>query len=889
MTMTVRPAPPKFARRLLRRCVARHRRDEVADDLAELFALRAAADGLWVARWHYWRDVASVCHRRALRAPRPGWPAAPTPASDPRTSFFDPAMLTNYLKVALRNVRRHPGYTAINVAGLGVGMACCLLIALYLRHETSYDRFHAQADRLYRVVNDVQFPTGLTQTSNTSAFVGPVLEEELPEVEHMARLARARSSFLFEHEGVRFEESDLLFADSTVLEVFSFPLLAGDPATALDAPFSLVLTEAAARKYFGDGDAVGQTLVADGQQAYTVTGVLAPVPEASHLQFDGLISMSTAAATQAFYFQDLLDLRFATFLLLRPGADAGALQAKLPALVERLLGAFQRRNNFAYTFHLVPLRDVYFHEPHRGLGAHGNRATLVTFAAIALFTLVIACINFINLATARSVERAREVGMRKVVGAHRHQLALQFVGETVVLSLAALGVALALAALLLPAFNALAETSLRLSTLVAGRGLAVLAGGMLGVGLLAGAYPALVLSGFRPIAVVRGRFQGSARGARLRKGLVVFQFAITVALIAGTLVVDAQIRYMQRQSLGFRSEQMLVVDFRSDAQVQEQVETIKAELERVPGVLAASASQVVPGRLGYTALAHLEAADGQVREFMMPVFPVDYDFLDVFGLELVAGRNFSPDFAGDAKGAFLVNERAVRAFGYRSPEEILGKPLREWGQEGQVIGVVKDFHYASLRSEIAPANFLLGAGMARYVTLRLAADDLPATMAAVETAWKRLVPHRPFTYAFLDEAFDEQYRAEERFGRIVGSFSALAILVACLGLFGLAAFTAAQRTREIGVRKVLGASVSGIVLLLSKDFAKLVVAGFVVAVPVAYVGMGRWLDDFAYRIPLSGGLFAAAGGAALAVAVATVSYQALRAALADPVEALRYE
>ena len=871
--------PPRLARKLLRRFCAPQWLEEIEGDLEEQYATQAHNDGVRRAQLTYWRDALLYVGHAYIRQHRLSYQQA-----------HGPIMLANYLKIALRNLKRHQWYAFINVMGLAVGIACCLLIFLFVQREVSYDRFHEKADRIYRVYNDVRMPSGPTASFNVSAYVGPAMTRAFPEIEAFVRLAQPRASSVFAYQGQYYEETSLLYADSTIFDVFDFPLLRGNPATALAAPFSLVLTETTARKYFGDADPLGTVLTPSGEaQAFTVTGILADVPAASHLQFDGLISMATAEKTNTFFFQDLLDLRYATYLLLQDNASASALSLKFPDFVERTIGEAQRRSNVFSSFGLVSLPAVYLHAAHRGLGQSGSRADLYTFSAIALLTLLIACINFMNLATARSTKRAKEVGVRKMMGAQRRQLAGQFLGESILLSLGALILGIGLTALSLPLFNRLAGTALPLTTLAQPAFLLALPGIALGVGVIAGSYPALVLSSFRPAKILKGQLLASLKGTVLRKGLVVFQFAISVILLVGTGIVYQQLRHMQQQNLGFRTEQMLVIDFRADEQVQQQLDVIKQALTQIPGVVAATASQAIPSRLGYTALAYVGAAEGETREVMMPVFPVDHDFLDVYDLTLIAGRNFSPAFATDSTEAFLINETASRAFGFATPEDALGMSLQEWGQQGQVIGVVSDFHYTSLRRAIEPMNFLLGDSIARFLTVRIATDDLSPTVTAIETVWQRLAPHRPFDYRFLDASFDAQYRAEQRFGQIAGTFTGLAILVACLGLFGLATFMAEQRTKEIGIRKVLGATLPQLLILLSREFAVLVVFAVAVATPIAYTLMNRWLEAFAYRIEIPWQTFLIAGLTALGIALATVSYQSIKAALADPVKALRYE
>ncbi|NIR49027.1 FtsX-like permease family protein, partial [candidate division KSB1 bacterium] len=486
-------------------------------------------------------------------------------------------MFKNYLKITIRNIIKHRLFSFINLAGLAVGMACCLLIFLYVRGELSYDHFHVNVDRIYALVNDVHFPTGVTKTAYTSAFPGPTMTKAFPEIEAMTRLARARSSFVFIRQGQHFEERNLLFADSTVFTLFSFSFISGKPQTALTTPYSLVLTKSAARKYFGDANPIGEALVENNGQAYTVTGVLADLPTNSHLQFDGLISMATAVMESMFYFQDRLDLRYATYFLLHKGVKETELEAKFPAFVENLMGDFQRDNNFSYAFSLVPLRDLHLHSEHRGLGKHDSRANIIIFSIIALFILAVACINFMNLATARSALRAREVGVRKAIGARRMQVAWQFLAESTLLSLLALGIAVYLVWLFLPVFNSLAGKSLEIRTVINWFHISGMLGIGLLVGVLAGSYPAMVLSGFQPVAVLKGSFFSSTQGVGLRETLVVLQFAIAVILIVGAMVVYGQRRFMQQQELGFHSEKMLVIDFKGDKTVREQIEAIKSE------------------------------------------------------------------------------------------------------------------------------------------------------------------------------------------------------------------------------------------------------------------------------------------------------------------------
>jgi putative ABC transport system permease protein len=804
-------------------------------------------------------------------------------------------MLRNYLRVALRALRKQKGYTAINVAGLAVGLACCGFIGLYVQDERSYDRFHERADRIVRVVREIRSAGQEEGSAPTSAPTGPALEAELPEVEHAVRFVMA--SGLLERtagaERVRYQEPAVAYVDPTVFEVFTFPLLAGDSDRALVEPNAVVLTETLARKYFGTENPVGQALLLDDQVTLTVTGVMADVPPTSHLAFDAMVSYATWEATAPDWLLTEWNANYLyTYLLLPEGYDPAALEAKLPAFVERHLGAVARETFESLAFRLQPLTSIYLHSDLQGeAGPVGDPTRLYVFSLVGLFILLIACVNFTNLATARAATRAKEVGLRKSLGAWRSQLVGQFLGESVLVSLAAFVLAMALIQLLLPVFNVLAGKEVGSLWSHGGRFALALGALALVVGVGAGGYPAFFLSGFRPAAVLRGPFRGSRQGATLRKGLVVFQFAVTIVLLVGTAVVFRQLGYMRAQGLGFEGEQLLVIDFQGDTAVQERWEAVEAELADAEGVAGVSFSSSVPGeRHGQFSIAY-EGPDGTEQRGDMNAYAVDYAFVPTYGLSLAAGRNLSADVPTDTTRAYLLNEAAVAALGYRTPEEVIGRRFNLGGldEEGEVVGVVRDFHYHGLREAVEPLVLHVLPEFYGYATARVRAGQAREAVAALERAWAEAVPHRPFEYQFLDERFDQQYRADEQFGRIFGVFAGLAILVACLGLFGLAAFTAQQRTKEIGVRKVLGASVASLVALLSRDVLKLVLVAFAVAAPLSWFAMSRWLEGFAYRTPLGPLVFLAAGALALLLALATVSTQALRAASADPIKALRYE
>lgn len=818
-------------------------------------------------------------------------------------------MLKSYFLVALRQFRRRKAYTFINVVGLAVGMACCLLIGLYARDELSYDRFHESADEIVTVGfgSDSFGPEAANRRLLTPYPLAPTLKAELPEVESAVRTRGPWEHSVFRaaqgREGERRSERRVLYTGPAFFEVFDgFRLLRGDPATALDGPDAAVLTEETARLFFGDEDPLGQTLhfeLFGVPSTVTVRGIAEAPPPNSTIQFDLVVPMTLFPAGQR-----LEDgwgaFMFGTYLRLRADAsdEDTALTAKVQAAVAKH-GKDTFAEERAENFFAVPLTSVYLSDLHQAEGIAGQRRYVALFGAVALFVLLLALINYVNLVTAQSTQRAREVGVRKTLGAGRGQLVRQYLGESTLLSAAALVVALGLVALALPAFNALFGKSLVLG----GPGMGWALGGLsllvLIAGVAAGAYPAFVLSRFEPVRVLRGRGGAAVGGAGLRRVLVVVQFAVTVALLVGTIVVYHQLRFMQAKDLGFDGEQVVTVELPGNA-TPDRREAIRADVQARPGVAAATVASAVPSRFRITLGFRPEEVSTEARpadpDASISFTPavVDADFIETLGVRLVAGRDFPRERAGGAERAYLLNEAAVRALGW-TPDEAIGKPFdyRTDAPGGEVIGVVEDFHTESLHETVGPVLLQRHASESwssgRVLIARLRPDDIGGALGQVEDVLARYAPDAAFEYAFLDDTFDAMYRAEERLARIFATFAGLAVFVACLGLFGLAAFTAERRTKEIGIRKALGASVGHLVGLLSKDFLVLVGIAFVVAAPVAYVVMGRWLEDFPYRVSLQPGVFVLAGVLALLVAVLAVGYHAVRAAAVDPVKALRYE
>ncbi len=791
-------------------------------------------------------------------------------------------MIKNYLTVAIRNLARNKTFSAINILGLAIGMACCILILLYVQDELSYDQHHEHAQRIYRLAEEVHIAGQTHRIAITSFPMGPALVQDYPTVVDAVRFFRNDEKTPVANQQNQFYERGVLFTEANVFRVFDFPLSKGDPQTALQEPYSIVLTEEMARKYFGDRDPMGQTLSV-GEAECKITGVLKETDQNTHLQFNFLASSMRR--------RDWVDHSYYTYLLLQDTHAADELETELPNFIERHLGEQLKTSGIQLKPFLQPLTDIHLHSHLESeIGPNGDIRYVYLFLIIAFFVLVIACVNFINLSTARSASRSKEVGMRKVVGANRSQLIRQFMGESILLALVALLFAVVLIEVSLPAFNAFTQRELVLDYTGNWHVVFALLGIALFAGLLSGVYPALFLSAFQPVEVLKSTLRRGLKTSNSRKTLVVFQFVISIVLIIGTVVVYHQSDYIKNKKLGFNKEQVVVIPI--DRQLAKRY---KPTVSAYAAVLNVSASSTVPGR---ELAAHLfrPSLDPTHKDaLLINVMYVDHEFIQTYGIEVLEGRAFSEDIGSDRNGAFILNEAAVRKFGWTShanrklervyPEgDILNVEV-----QGDVVGVVRDFHYQSLHYEIEPLVLMTRGGWIDYLSIRIHSDDIAATLDFLKTQWREVVSNRPFDYFFLDDDYDKLYRIEEQIGTLFGLFSILAIFVASLGLFGLASFTAQQRIKEIGIRKVLGASVSNFVLMLSKEFAILVGIANLIAWPIAYYAMNRWLQDFAYRIDLEIWAFVLSGFLALFIALTTVSYQAWKVARTNPVDALRYE
>ena len=788
--------------------------------------------------------------------------------------YWSTIMFQNYLKIALRTLKTHKTYSFINVTGLAIGIACSILMLMWVQDELSYDRFHQNSGELHRILLDSQGASA-THEAVSPPILARKMREEFPEVVNATRMT-IHGQMLFAYEDKTLYAENGLLTDPSFFEMFDFPFIQGDPETALMELRSLVLTEELAEKYFGKSDPLGKTITINNRTDYKVTGVIADIPTNSHMQFDFVrpFELFREAGRDL---ESWSDVSFYTYVQLQKGASIQAVNDKLKVMIEKEDPAHN-------LYYLQPLSRIHLHSNFNfDFAGHGNILYVYIFTATALFILFIACINFMNLATARSGIRAKEVGMRKVVGAKKSDIIKQFFGESLLSSLLALVYAVGLILLMLPAFNKLSGKDLAFD-LPGNTGLIL---GFLAVaaltGLLSGSYPALFLSSFQPIKVLRGSLLTGNRGARFRKTLVVTQFSLTIILIIGTLVVHSQLSHIRNQNLGYDKEHVVVLPLRGE--IAKNFESFKTELLQHADILNVTSSSSLPTHIGSgTSGAWWEGKEEGTR-IQMQALSVDTDYLDTFKMEMVEGRFFSSERTTDNE-AFVLNEAAIRAMGVESP---LGMKFKAFGTEGPIIGVIKDFNYKSLHMEIEPLFLMMNPRAYSYVCLRINTENLSGAIALLEQNWKKFASGFPFDYSFLDTQIDNLYRTEQRMGTVFNAFTALAVFIACLGLFGMASFTVERRIKEIGIRKVLGASVPNVFVLLSQESAKLILVANVIAWPVAYFIMNRWLQSFAYRANISIWIFIVSAVAAMMIAILTVSYQSIKTALTNPADSLRVE
>lgn len=785
-------------------------------------------------------------------------------------------MWIHHLKVTLRNIIRHKGYAFLNIFGLATGMACCILIGLWVLDELNYDRFHENASAICRVESDQEFNGRTLHIYWTPHPLGPALEAEIPEIQDSTRAQNLRAQ-LIRYEDKAFEEYAVWSVDPSFLDIFSFPMIRGNPENALSGTSSLVMTERLARKFFGDENPIGKVVNVSQSADFTVTGVLKDIPRNSTLQFDVLIPykyLDSIGRTD----DNFTNNQTATWVRLQPEVSASEVSGKISGFIQT------KAPRSLMVLELLPLTKVHLYT-YSGYEKNLAVQSVYLFSIIAIFVLIIGCINFMNLSTARSANRAKEVGLRKVVGAFRAQLIRQFYGESLLYSLIALGLAVAVVSLVLPAFGNLAGKDMSWNVTGAGMlvfGLVCIA---LLTGLVSGSYPALFLASFQPVDTLKGKLKSGKGNAVFRRTLVVVQFVLSAALIIGTGIVSKQMTFIKNRNLGWNKDQVVAIPIRPYSQPS--LETLKSELANSPGILSVAVATQKPSFTSWSSSGFDWEGKDPSLKVDVTYLGVDDGYVDTMGMEIVQGRNFSKEIPTDKTESFLINEELARLMGHENP---IGKSFSFWEQKGKIIGVIKDFHFQPLRRKIEPL-IIQWAELAwtNFLFLRVAPDGIAGTLGSVRKTWEKILPDIPFSYQFLDEDFASMYRSEERTGSLLKIFTALAILVACLGLFGLASYAAEQRTKEIGIRKVLGASAKGIVVLMCREFLMLIGLANLIAWPLAYFAVKDWLHNFAYRTQIPAIFFIAALAASLAVGLMTVIYKAVRAASANPVDALKHE
>ena len=863
--------PRKWGLRLLGALISERRNYGLFGDIEELYERQVEATGRFRAALWLWGEIVRTLVHSVLNS-----------------LYWSGVLLKNSLKITYRNFRRQKLYTVINLAGLAVGIACFILIMTYIHHETGYDSFHDKSGRAYRLTMNGMLSGLDFNLATSNGAIAPDLMKELPEIESVVRLRR-RFRTPVEYGDKLFFEEGILWADATVFDVFSFRLLKGNPDEALEAPYSAVLTREAASRYFGHDDPVGKVLRINHELDYRVTGVVENPPTNSHLDFDMLFSFVTYQnANPQDFTRWLGDFNNYSYLLLRQGTDPAAIEKKFLPLIEKKMGPVLKAVGGDVRFVLQPIADIHLHSRLNGeISSNSDVATVSVYSAVALFILLLACINFMNLSAARSARRGLEVGIRKVYGAAKSKLVSQFLGEAFIQSFLALGLGILLVQAGLPRFRSIVGIDIphpfvEVPWLIPGLlGLAVL------VGLTAGSYPAFVLSSFKPVDVLKGAASGKGSKSRFRTVLVVFQFTVSILLLIMTGVILAQIRFMRNKDLGFSRERVVVIRLDSPDS-RSSVEALKREFRRLPAVVSVGSSSHAPD---WGARHNVCQPEGFALNDMpgVAIVTIDQDYLEAMRIEIVQGRGFSTDFLGDASKSVLINETAARRFGWDNP---VGKRIREMDSQAilkTVVGVVRDFHYMNVRRLIEPMMLVFSPQESRALVVRLSPGRGVGGVEELRRVWGDMTGGAPFDYYLLENALDAEYRPEEGLAALFSTFSLLAVSIACLGLFGMAAFTAEQRTKEIGIRKVLGASAAKLVAILNRDMGKYVLIANIIAWPFAYLAARWWLRNFAYRSSIPPWIFGAAAVATLFVGFLATSYHSMRAASSDPVESLRYE
>ncbi|QEC78542.1 ABC transporter permease [Mucilaginibacter ginsenosidivorax] len=795
--------------------------------------------------------------------------------------------MVNNFKFAYRNLVRTKVFSVINICGLSISLTAFILMSLYIENELNYDRFNSKANHIYRVVDDKKTNALTQHGAGSPGPLAPALLNDFPQIKQAARIISAES--LVKYHDKLFEERRVYFADPAIFQIFDFQVVNGDAKTALQAPMSVVITQTTAEKYFGKRDPLGETLLFDGKNM-KVTGVVKDVPANAHYTFDILISMATAQQKDSGYdwlFTNWYSNNFYTYVLLPENYAPSKLALQFESFAER------NKANTAETKHhysLEKLTDIYLHSDRENqVGKTGSITNLYVFSVIAVFILLIACINFINLSTARAAERAKEVAIKKVNGVSRAQLIAQFFVESFMMAGIALLISTLCSYLLLEAFNDFAGKQI-VFDLLKPLHLTVLGLILLVVGTFSGFYPAFVLSGFDPVNALKGNLKVSLWSIAIRKGLVVFQFSVSIILIISSLIVYNQLNFMQKHELGYNPSQTMVINFEGDSRVQSQYQLLSNELMSIKGVKNITASSAVPGDLSSGGWSmDFAKRTGDTIHAEIPIYLTDLNFLMQYHIPMVAGRALSAQFVSDTTESMIINESALRKLGFKNAEEAIGTKVGMYPNDAKIVGIYKDFHFQSLQKPIEPLAIRFMPNKFRVFSVELNSADIQKTVSDISALWKKMVPQRPLEYSFLNETFNKQYESEVKFGQIFAVFTMLAVAIACFGLFGLALFSVKQRQKEIGIRKVLGASVAQIMALLSGDFVKLVMIATLIATPIALYLMSGWTQTFAYRAVFSWWIFVSGGLIASLIAICTISYQSIRAAFANPVKSLRSE
>lgn len=791
-------------------------------------------------------------------------------------------MFKNYLKTALRNIRRYKGYSIINISGLTIGITCCILILLYIQYELSYDNYHKDAGNIFLVEKYYPENAGQSKMGPTPRPLGPTLKDEFPEVSNVSRVYPAGAT-LIKYRGKAFYENFRYFVDQDFLNIFSVEFLAGDPSTALDSPYKMVITRKIAEKYFGDEDPLGKVLLIGNSASYTITGVIEDTPYNTHFRFEILSSFSTLNSgtggsswnSNSFY----------TYIRLDKNSDPELLQSKLPGIIDKYLKPLIGRET-TDELRMIPMKDIHL-SGGRGYSVQANShiGYIYLLTAIGVLIMLIAGFNYMNLSTARAAGRAREVGIRKVVGAQKKQLVKQYLGESFLMTIIAVIISSVLSVLILPLFNTFVEKNISADMFRSFEFLAGLAAITVIVGIMSGIYPAMFISAFKPVNIIKGRLNvGAKKSGVVRNSLVVMQFTVTIIMIICSVVIHNQLRFINNKNLGFKKDHIVIVPLH-DSKIRSNLNSLKNELLQSPTITGCTYHYFLPDRI----IANTEVSwDGKNTEDIQMIFRnyVDYDYVTTFEMEIVDGKNFAPGSFRQGELFYIVNETAVNTFGWTAP---VGKKILIDNTPGIIVGVVKDFYYRKLDHKLEPLSLILHPGASSMMSIKIKTDNMQETLKFIENKFKSFSPDFPFIYEFFDKVIDNAYKSEQKLGEMFGYFTFIAVFLSCLGLFGLASFKTEQRRKELGIRKVLGASSSNLTYLVSREFTKWVVIANTAAWPVGYYVMKKWLENFAYRTGLNVWIFILSGLTALMVALITVSYQSIKAATTNPVDCIRNE